>query len=112
MTGFEDTGRQLTTFDWSEPDNSIRYSIETAAYLGQVSRRTIVLYCKHGLISPVTDPVQSGWVFEEDAIRTIRRIERMREGFGMNLAGLKMLLSMTNELELLRTQVRFLRSRW
>ncbi len=88
---------------------SARYSIEIAAYLGRVSRRSVALYCKHGLITPISNPEQSGWYFDEEAIRTIRQIEWMREDFGMNLAGLKVLLGLMREIEQLRAEVRFLR---
>jgi MerR family transcriptional regulator/heat shock protein HspR len=88
---------------------SVRYSIEFAAYLTQVSRRSIVLYYKHGLIAPVSDPERSGWYFDEEAIRMIRQIEILREGYGVNLAGLKLLLGLRSEVERLQAQVRFLR---
>jgi len=39
-----------------EPDPAAVYSLEAAARLAHLPRRTILLCCKHGLVSPVSDP--------------------------------------------------------
>ena len=83
------------------------YSIEVAARLAQVPRRLIVLYYKHGLVSPVTDPARSGWYFDDEAIRIVRRIEHLRSTCGLNLAGIKLVMSLVQEVERLRTELRF-----
>lgn len=92
-----------------EPDPSAVYAIEAAEHIAHVPRRTILLYCKHGLISPVMDPACGGYYFNDEGIRALRRIEYLRTVCGINLTGIKMILKLTNEVERLRTEVRFFR---
>ncbi len=90
-----------------EPDVHTVYSIEVAAQLAQVPRRLIVLYYKHGLVSPVADPAGSGWYFDDEAIRIVRRIEYLRSACGLNLAGIKLVMELIEEVERLRAELRF-----
>jgi DNA-binding transcriptional MerR regulator len=98
-------GAELQPF---EPDASSVYSIETVATLLQVPRRHIVVYFKHGLVSPVVDPACVGWWFDDEAIRVLRRIEYLRAGCGINLTGIKLIMELTKEVELLRERLHFL----
>jgi MerR family transcriptional regulator/heat shock protein HspR len=90
-----------------EPGGQTVYTIEVAAQLAQVPRRLIVLYYKHGLVFPVTDPAGSGWYFDDEAIRIVRRIEYLRSVCGLNLAGIKLVMALTEEVERLRNELRF-----
>jgi MerR family transcriptional regulator/heat shock protein HspR len=92
-----------------EPDTNTVYTIEAAGHIAQVPRRTILVYYKHGLVSPVVDPECGGYYFNDEAIRTLRRIEYLRTNCGINLGGIKMILRLTNEVERLRAETRFLR---
>jgi DNA-binding transcriptional MerR regulator len=98
----------ITALDIYELNPSLLYSIEAAAHLAQVSRRRIALYCRHGLIAPVTDPDGGGWYFDAGELRTLRRIEHLRIVYGMNMTAIKMILGLTTEVERLREEVRFL----
>jgi DNA-binding transcriptional MerR regulator len=90
-----------------EPDPQASYSLETVARLAQVSRYQVALYCKYGLVTPL-DP-EDHWVFDAAAIRTVRRLEDLRERYGVNLAGTRLLMQLLQEIDDLRTEVRFLR---
>ncbi len=90
-----------------EPGAQTVYTIDAVAQLAQVPRRLIVLYYKHGLVSSVTDPAAGGWYFDDEAIRIVRRIEYFRSTCGMNLAGLKLVMALLEEVERLRTELRF-----
>jgi DNA-binding transcriptional MerR regulator len=90
-----------------EPGARAVYTIEIAAQMAQVPRRLIVLYYKHGLVTPVTDPAGAGWYFDDEAVRIVRRIEHLRSTCGLNLAGIKLVMSLINEVERLRTELRF-----
>ena len=94
-----------------EPDARAVYTIEMVAQLAQVPRRLIVLYYKHGLVSPVRDPASSGWCFDDEAIRIVRRIEYLRSACNVNLAGIKLILGLTEEVERLRQELRFQQQR-
>ena len=92
-----------------EPDVDTVYSIEAAAHIAQVSRRSILVYYKHGLVSPVVDRQCGGYYFNDEAIRTLRRIEYLRTQCGVSLVGIKMILRLMSEVERLRTEARFFR---
>ena len=93
-----------TALQPSEPDTSSIYPIETVAHLVQMPRRHIVVYFKYGLVSPVVDPVH-GWWFNDEAIRALRRIEYLRAGCAINLTGIKLIMELTKEVELLRQEI-------
>jgi DNA-binding transcriptional MerR regulator len=89
-----------------EPDPVAVYSIEMAAHLAGVSRRSILVYCKHGLISPTVDPELWGYWFTADTIRNLRRIESLRHTCGDDFLGIGMILDLMNEVQTLRAQLR------
>jgi DNA-binding transcriptional MerR regulator len=93
-----------------EPDAQVFYSIEAAASLARVSRRRIAVYCRHGLVAPVMDPDAGGWQFNDEAIRRLRQIESLRAVCGANLAAIRLILDLMEEVERLRQELRFLRS--
>jgi MerR family transcriptional regulator/heat shock protein HspR len=90
-----------------ELDGQALHTIDVAARLARVPRRVILLYFKHGLVAPVTDSTTSDWYFDDEAIRVVRRIEQLRSACGLNLAGIKLVISLTTEVERLRTELRF-----
>jgi DNA-binding transcriptional MerR regulator len=92
-----------------EPALDAVYTIEAVEHLVHVPRQMIAVYCKHGLLSPVVDPACGGYYFNDEAIRTLRRIEYLRADCGINLVGIKLILRLTNEVESLRADVSFLR---
>jgi DNA-binding transcriptional MerR regulator len=106
MNAFDET--RLRALQHFEPDTHAVYTIETAAQLAHLPRRTILIYCKHGLISPVIDPQCGGYYFNDEAIRNLRRIEYLRTVCGINLVGIKMILRLMNEAERLRAEMRSL----
>jgi DNA-binding transcriptional MerR regulator len=108
MTEFGDEDENsMNALQVFEPDARTVYTIEMVAQLAQVPRRLIVLYYKHGLVSPVRDPARSGWCFDDEAIRIVRRIEYLRSACNENLAGIKLILELMEEVERLRQELRF-----
>ena len=108
MNMFRDSAKTSTALQPFEPDTRSVYPIETVATLAQVPRRHIVVYFKYGLVSPAIDPAYSGWWFDDEAIRVLRRIEYLRADCGINLTGIKLILDLTKEVELLRKELGFL----
>ncbi len=90
---------EITPFD--PPPGAVATIEETAHLLG-VSRRLIVVYCKHGLIAPAAAPERDGYCFGLQALRLLRRIEFLRNVCGINLPGIKAILALTDELEAMR----------
>jgi len=75
------------------------YTLDILAEITGVSTQTLVQYQEHGLIRPE---------FDDETIRVLRRIEHLRESCEVNLAGLKLLTSLLEEVEQLREELRML----
>jgi DNA-binding transcriptional MerR regulator len=82
-----------------EPESNVVYTIEAAEHIAHMPRRMILMYYKAGLLSPVSDPAQDGYYFDAEGIRTLRRIEFLRSDCGVNLAGIKVILRLLDEVE-------------
>ena len=85
------------------------YTIEAAAHLAGVPRRTLLLYCKEGIIQASTKPDCAGLFFDERAIHTIRRAEDLRNLHAMDLKGVRLVFELMEEVESLRQELRFWR---
>ena len=90
--------RWLQLFD--PPADSV-YTIEAAAQLAGLPRRTILVYCKHRLLSPLDTEVE-GYSFDSEGVRSLRRIEALRTVCGDDFAGIRIILDLTKELERLQ----------
>jgi DNA-binding transcriptional MerR regulator len=97
--------REIELFD---PPPDAVYTIETAAHLVDTSRRTILIYCKHRLLSPMKSAANGAYSFDRNDIRALRRIEALRWICGDDLAGIRMILELTEALENLHSQLRAL----
>ena len=82
------------------------YSLDVIAELSGVSPQMILQYTERGLISPVTDTDPQGFQFDEETLRTLRRIEHLRSTCEMNMDGLKLMLELMDEVEQLREDLR------
>jgi DNA-binding transcriptional MerR regulator len=91
-----------------EPPADAVYSIETTSRIVDLPRRTILIYCKHQLISPAAGTAGYGYGFDRDAIRALRRINALRAVCGDDFAGIKIILDLTAALERLRSDLRLL----
>ena len=91
-----------------EPPANAVYTIDSAALLAHVPRHTIAVYYKHGLVSSTVDPARNGYYFDKEAILTLRRIEDLRTVCRNDLAVVKMILDLTNEVERLNSKMRSL----
>jgi len=96
-----------------EPPEDAIYTIDATAHLVGVPRRSILVYCKHQLLSPVINGRDGGYCFDRDGVHALRRIEALRAICGDNLSGIKIILDLTKELERLNSIVSFLsQSKW
>jgi DNA-binding transcriptional MerR regulator len=93
-----------------EPKPNVLYSLDTTAVLAGVARRSILIYCRAGLVRPVVQPPYGVMEFTEETIYTLRRIEYLRTIEGLDVAWIKVLFDLLDEVEHLRAEVRFLRS--
>ncbi len=89
-----------------EPPPDAVYTIEATSHLVNVPRRTILIYCKHHLLSPASITADNGYYFNGDAVRALRRIEVLRTICGDDFAGIKIILDLTAALERLQSELR------
>ena len=94
-----------------QPHPNVLYSLDATAHLARVSRRSVLIYCRAGLVRPVFQPPYGVMVFTEEAIYTVRRIEEMRAAHGLNVEWIKSMFTLMAEVERLRAEVRFFRNR-
>ena len=92
-----------------EPRPDAVYTLETAAHLAQVTRRAVLVYCNHGLISPAMDPREAGYHFNNEAIRALQRIAFLRNDCGINLCGTRIIMKLMDEVDRLESELRFRR---
>jgi MerR family transcriptional regulator/heat shock protein HspR len=89
-----------------EPSPNAIYTIDFAARLADLPRRTVLVCCKYGLVAPAVDDAAGGYYFNNDAIHVLRRVAVLRDVCGDDLAGIKIILDLTNALERLEAQLR------
>ena len=73
------------------------YSIEVVAELAGVDAGTVLRYQEQGFLRPA-----GAAAFDAGSLRQLRRIEHLRATCGVNDAGLKLILSLLEEVESLR----------
>jgi DNA-binding transcriptional MerR regulator len=86
------------------------YTIEKVERITRISRDRIVLYYQHGLVSPVR-ATKREILFDEEAIHKLRQITFLLSEYGINHQGLREFVSLMDEVERLRAEVRFLRQK-
>ena len=85
------------------------YSLEVIEKITLVPRRTILVYHRHGLIRSSASPDRGRYLFDDEAVRALRRIESLRRRFRVNLAGIKLIMNLMREVDELRAELRFRR---
>ncbi|HIJ86810.1 MAG TPA: hypothetical protein HPP97_03895 [Desulfuromonadales bacterium] len=106
---FDTDTRPQYALDTYQPKPNILYTLDAAAYIAGVPRRSILIYYRAGLVQSVFQPPYGVMAFTEEAIHKVRRIEHVRNLHGPNLTLLKTLFSLLEEVDHLRTELRFLR---
>jgi DNA-binding transcriptional MerR regulator len=89
-----------------EPDPDAVYTLDVVVRLTGVSSQTILRYQEQGLIAPVARGTRGIRRFDDEALRTLRRIEHLRTRYEMNLRALKLTLGLLREMERLRDDLR------
>jgi hypothetical protein len=96
--------------DLFQPNPNVLYSLDATAHLARVSRRSILIDCRAGVVRPVFQPPYGVMVFTEEMIYTVRRIEDVRAAHGIGVAWIKSMFDLVDEVERLRAEVRFFRN--
>ena len=77
------------------------YELETAARLVRLPAARIRRYVRVGLIRPTRLDGRTAF-FGEDELARLRRIRRLVEDMGLNMAGVEIVLRLVDELEVVR----------
>jgi MerR family transcriptional regulator/heat shock protein HspR len=80
------------------------YIISVAAELAGVHPQTLRIYERKGLLRPARTPGNTRRYSERDIAR-LQMIQRLTQEYGINLAGVKMIVEMENELERMRLRM-------
>lgn len=90
-------------------DRRAVYIISVAAELAGVHPQTLRIYERKGLVQPHRTSGNTRRYSEEDIVR-LRRVQRLTQG-GVNLAGVKRIMELEEELDRLREHVAALQDR-
>ena len=90
----------------AKADRDAAYTLDVLCELVGVSSKTILHYQEHGLIVPDGGAGPGESRFDDETLRTLRRIEHQRARYEMNLRSLKFTLGLLHELERLREDLR------
>ncbi|HYE33054.1 MAG TPA: chaperone modulator CbpM [Methylomirabilota bacterium] len=97
------------TPDVFEPTAGNRYNLDVFVRITGVPRRSVLVYCRAGLLRPCGNGLNDALEFDDDCVHTLRQIERLRDHHGVNITGVKIILDLMQELEATRRELRFLR---
>ncbi len=81
-------------------------TLDVVASVCGVSSQNVLHYHEQGLIRPAAEDESGGGRFDDDTVHRLRRIEHLRSTYGMDLAALKLTLSLMDEVERLRRELR------
>lgn len=90
------------------PDPHETHPIEVVIRMTGSSRRKIFFYCRQGVIRPVRRS-EEDWHFDEETVSRLRHIEALRQQHRMNWAAIRTIISLLDEVETLREELRFRR---
>ncbi len=82
------------------------YTLEVIAELADVDSTTVLRYQEAGFIQPVANPGEETALFDEECLRKLRQIQHLRTACGVNEDGLKLILDLLHEVEVLRQEQR------
>ena len=102
-----------TFYTTTPEEDDAHHAIEEVVKLTGFSRHTIAVFCRQGFVLPVDGkPAEEvEWTFDDDAVRMLRHLAQLHHRHGLDVDGLRLVGPLLAELEILRTEVRFLRRR-
>jgi len=89
-----------------EPDMEAHYTLEVVAQLSGVASETILRYHEQGLIHVHPHSPSHETTFDDEALRTLRRIDHLRTQHQLQERSLKFVLNLMSEVERLRAELR------
>lgn len=87
-----------------EPRESQTFLISVAAELAGMHAQTLRTYDRLGLVSPERS-AGGGRRYSERDVELLREIQRLSQDEGVNLAGIKRIIELTNQVEALQARI-------
>ena len=107
-TGIKELYRNRFQYIYSPPREAL-YDLDTLSRSAGVHPDLIADYVDLGLIEPVDERGEHEWLFDDDALFVLRRIERLRRDLGINLEGVGVILELLHQIEDLRQELERMR---
>jgi DNA-binding transcriptional MerR regulator len=85
------------------------YSLEAAASLAGMHPEMLRYYCQLGLLGESPVGPETELIFDDDSLCKLRRFESYRRNHGMNRKTIRLIFSLFRDIEILQTELRFLR---
>ena len=89
----------------AKKEDSRTFLISVAAELAGMHAQTLRTYDRLGLVSPRRTP-GGGRRYSERDVDLLREVQRLSQDEGVNLAGIKRIIELTNQVEALRSRVK------
>ncbi|MDD7811872.1 heat shock protein transcriptional repressor HspR [Mycolicibacter sinensis] len=89
----------------SKSDNARTFLISVAAELAGMHAQTLRTYDRIGLVSPRRSS-GGGRRYSERDVDMLREVQRLSHDEGVNLAGIKRIIELTNQVEALQSRVK------
>jgi MerR family transcriptional regulator/heat shock protein HspR len=89
----------------SAPDESRTFLISVAAELAGMHAQTLRTYDRLGLVSPRRSS-GGGRRYSQRDVELLREVQRLSQDEGVNLAGIKRIIQLTNQVEALQSRLR------
>ena len=90
--------------DTGDPPEPRTFLISVAAELAGMHAQTLPTYDRLGLVSPQRT-VGGGRRYSERDVELLREIQRLSQDEGVNLAGIKRIIELSNQVEALQSRV-------
>ena len=90
--------------DTGDPPDPRTFLISVAAELSRKHAQTLRTYDRLGLVSPQRT-VGGGRRYSERDVELLREIQRLSQDEGVNLAGIKRIIELTNQVEALQSRL-------
>ena len=106
----DEEGPGAVALELFQPRPHVFYGLDATALLAGVTRRSVLMYCRCGLVTPLLQPPYGAMVFDLAAIQAIRQIEHVRTTHGFDHAWVAAMLDAFDELEQLHAELNALRA--
>src|SRR3954469_15408532 len=89
----------------AKKDDARTFLISVAAELAGMHAQTLRTYDRLGLVTPQRT-TGGGRRYSQRDVELLREVQRLSQDEGVNLAGIKRIIELTNQVEALRSRVR------